>query len=72
MRNILRRTAHHVDDAQLDAGVRIYGPHRLGKAGNPVHACDEYVFNAPVSQVGQHSHPKFSPFVFLYPKPFGL
>jgi hypothetical protein len=41
-----------VDDAQLDAGVRINRMDGFGKTSKPVHAGDKDVLNATVFQFG--------------------
>ena len=49
--HVFNRVTDLVNDAQLHLCLRINAVYRLREAGQPAHAGDQDVFNAPVLQV---------------------
>ena len=59
---IAQAVADHVDDAQLDLGLREGGFDGLGKAAEAIDTGDEEIFDAAVFQLIEHAQPEFGAF----------
>jgi len=57
-RNVVQAVAHHMDDAELNLGVRKDGLDGFGKTLEPIDTSDEDIFHAPVLQFVYNLQPE--------------
>jgi len=55
----VQAVAHHMHNAQLDLGLQVDALDRVRKAGEAVHAWNQDVADAAISEFGQHLQPEF-------------
>ena len=65
--NVLHGVADLVDDAPLNDGIGEDGFDGFGKSGETVHAADEDILHAAISDLGKNLHPEFCPLAFTNP-----